>query len=230
MSSEQRRNIAYPSYQLRPGSEQLRPGSEQLRPGSEVAASLVPNRTGGSTPPTSSSTTTAPTYQPPANAIPVNISVTASDSSDNYARYWSFFIDGQLLQQSVHTQGDTMTSVAPVAPGTHQFSFLVSQDGDSSYGTYEGTAVIGGQNVPFSGVDANHSFTANFTVGSSGATSPPTTSPSTTPPVAPTPFSILGLSTGASVAVIGAILIAAVLGIVMLAFPKPRRVGAGTAR
>lgn len=114
----------------------------------------------------------------PAGYKGVNISVTASDSSDSYLRYWEIFIDTPPGKYSgnagiyantsnltyVEFSGSTMVYNTYLKPGTHKAYFVVTQTGGSTYGTYSGNMTINSKRYPFSGLNAYNYANVTFTV------------------------------------------------------------------
>jgi hypothetical protein len=107
---------------------------------------------------------------------PTNITITATDPSDQYCRYWGLTFDRSIPPivswegyvgadvNEVHVSGDTMIVQWTLSPGAHYLVFGVTQTGGPSYGTYSGTIMINGNTYNFSGLDAGHTATIDFTV------------------------------------------------------------------
>ena len=107
---------------------------------------------------------------------PTNIVITASDPSDSYSRYWGLMFDGSMPPivsfegyvgadvNEVHFSGDTMVAQWTLSAGAHFLIFGITQVSGPSYGTYSGTITINGKTFNFSGLDADHPLTIDFTV------------------------------------------------------------------
>ena len=107
---------------------------------------------------------------------PTNIVITASDPSDQYPRTWDLVFDRAMPPfnswgdhagsdaDEAHWSGDTMTVQWTLSTGAHYLIFAVTQTGGPSYGTYSGTITINGNTYNFSGLDADHTVTIDFTV------------------------------------------------------------------
>ena len=105
-----------------------------------------------------------------------NITITASDPSDPYLRYWGLTFDRAIPPivsyqgfvgadvNEVHYSGDTMSVLWTLPSGPHYLIFGVTQVGGPSYGTYSGSITINGNTYNFNGLDGNHPETINFTV------------------------------------------------------------------
>jgi hypothetical protein len=107
---------------------------------------------------------------------PTNIVITASDPNDQWGRWWGLTFDramppigsnGNYLGpdvDEVHFSGDIMNVEWTLSAGAHYLTFGVAQTGGPSCGTYSGTITINGNTYNFSGLDAQHTVTIDFTV------------------------------------------------------------------
>jgi hypothetical protein len=107
---------------------------------------------------------------------PTNIVITASDPNDPILRTWDVVFDRAMPPfnawgdhagsdvDEAHSSGDTMTVQWTLSAGAHYLIFAVTQTGGPSYGTYSGTITMNGKTYNFSGLDAEHTVTIDFTV------------------------------------------------------------------
>jgi hypothetical protein len=107
---------------------------------------------------------------------PTNITITASDPNDPYARTWDVVFDRAMPPYAnggdhlgsdvdeVHSSGDTMTFQWTLSAGAHYMIFSITQTGGPSYGTYSGTITINGNTYNFSGLDGGNTVTIDFSV------------------------------------------------------------------
>ncbi len=102
--------------------------------------------------------------------------ITASDPSDSYARYWEAFSaypgpyksdgaysDATPFYQTIESSGGNFSVLMPYTTGT--FYFAITQSGGSSYGTYSGTLSAQNGDFPFSGLDAKDVLELSFSNG-----------------------------------------------------------------
>jgi hypothetical protein len=107
---------------------------------------------------------------------PTKIVIAASDPNDSYPRTWDLTFDRAMPpfnswgdhwgsdSDEPHSSGDTMIVQWTLSAGAHYLIFAVTQTGGPSYGTYSGTITINGKTYNFSGLDADHTVTVDFTV------------------------------------------------------------------
>jgi hypothetical protein len=112
----------------------------------------------------------------PTGPTVTTVQIYASDPNDGYPRTWDVVFDrpmppfapgGDHVGSDVdeaHYSGDTMTFQWNLAGGAHYLIFAVTQTGGPNYGVYSGTITINGNTYNFSGLDADHTVTIDFTV------------------------------------------------------------------